>query len=188
MTDHDELVSQVRALAVQQSSPLPPCVDSVAVAEAERLLGFGLPALLVRMYAEVANGGFGPDYKLFPLVGEGRTVVSEYGAHWPVQQEEAQESAPHWPRGVLPILDWGCGMYAAVDCLRPQAPVLLFEPNAYMGDWADTWFQDAPSLFEWFRAWVNGTGWWEEEVMGSGDAVDPFPWPEAVERIGAQDG
>ncbi len=42
---------------------------------------------------------------------------------------------PHWPRGVLPILDWGCAMYAAVDCLQPHAPILLFEPNAVEENW-----------------------------------------------------
>ncbi|QIQ03521.1 SMI1/KNR4 family protein [Streptomyces liangshanensis] len=195
MSDHDELIRRVRTLAVQESSPLPPCVDSAAVAEAERLLGFGLPPLLVRLYAEVANGGFGPDYTLFPLLGEGQTVVSEYGEQRPVQPaepagsigpaepEETWDSEPHWPHGVLPVLEWGCAMYAAVDCLRPDAPVLLFEPNGYVDDWAEVWFRDAPSLSEWLLRWVNGTGWWEEDATRSEDAVVPVPWPEAADRI-----
>lgn len=179
MTDHHELIRRVRARAEQESADLPACANSEAVTEAERLLGFALPPLLAQLYREVANGGFGPDYKLFPLIGEGRTAVSEYGT-------DGQEPSPaYWPRGVLPIMDWGCGMYAAVDCLRPEGPVLLFEPNAVEDNWPDAWFQDAPSLAAWLESWLNGTGWWEEEVMLADDSAGLAPWPEAAARIGA---
>lgn len=178
MTDHQALIRRVRARAAQESAHLPLCADAGAVAEAERLLGFALPPLLARLYREVANGGFGPEYKLFPLVGEGRTAVSEYGT-------EGREPS-HWPLGVLPIMDWGCAMYAAVDCLRPEAPVLLFEPNAVEDNWPDAWFQDAPSLADWLDNWLNGKGWWEEEVMLADDAEGLAPWPEAAARIAAQ--
>ncbi|WP_197085147.1 SMI1/KNR4 family protein [Saccharothrix sp. ST-888] len=143
MTDHDDLVRHVRARAEEQSPQLPSCASPHSLTEAEELLGFALPPLLARLYCEVANGGFGPDYQLLPLSGEGQTAVSAY------RSERAQSQAgpvPHWPRGVLPILDWGCAMYAAVDCLQPHAPVLLFEPNAVEENWPDAWFKDAPSL------------------------------------------
>jgi hypothetical protein len=103
-----------------------------------------------------------------PLVGSGRTVVAEYGP--------LLDAGPaHSLRGVLPILDWGCGMYAAVDCLDPVAPVLLFEPNAGPDDWADAWFLDSPSLAQWLDRWLAGTGWWEEEDTVAEDAHDPVP-------------
>jgi hypothetical protein len=169
MSDLSDLVLRVRERALQQAEVLPACVTEQDIAAAERELGFALPTLLSLMYRQVANGGFGPEYTLLPLIGPGRTAVSEYG---PPRSTSASE---YWPRGVLPILDWGCGMYAAVDCLDPAAPVLLFEPNAGPEDWADAWFLDSPSLAQWLGSWLEGTGWWEEEVMMAEDAQEPVP-------------
>jgi hypothetical protein len=56
-------------------------------------------------------------------------------------------------------------MYAAVDCLRPDGSILLFDPNADTGKWTDAWFQDSPSLTQWLLSWLDGTGWREEDVM-----------------------
>jgi len=107
MSAPSDIVARVRERALQERGELPARVGEWEVAAVERELGFPLPRLLVRLYQEVANGGFGPAYLLLPLVGEGRTAVAEYGP------------CEYWPHGVLPILDWGCGMYAAVDCLDP---------------------------------------------------------------------
>ncbi|MFH9350412.1 SMI1/KNR4 family protein [Kitasatospora sp. NPDC017646] len=178
MTDLSALVLRVRERAVQQAEALPACVTDQDIAVAERELGFALPALLNRLYRQVANGGFGPEYTLLPLIGAGRTAVSEYG---PLRSAASE----YWPQGVLPILDWGCGMYAALDCLDPAAPVLLFEPNAGPEDWADAWFLDSPSLAQWLGSWLEGTGWWEEEVMMAEDAQEPVPWSDASQRLAA---
>src|SRR5689334_14494232 len=123
MNNLSELLLRVRDRAEQETGVLAPCVSEQDIADAEQVLGFSLPPLLRLLYLQVANGGFGPDYTLLPLVGDGRTAVAEYG---PLRNTHSE----YWPLGVLPILDWGCGMYAAVDCLAPDAPVLLFEPNA----------------------------------------------------------
>jgi hypothetical protein len=112
------------------------------------------------------------------LTGHGRTVVAEYGTL-------RTASGAYWPHGVLPILDWGCSMYAAVDCLHPDAPVLLFEPNAGPANWADAWFLDSPSLAQWLSSWLDGTGWWEEDGMTADDAAEPTPWTDAAARIAA---
>ncbi|TKA11245.1 SMI1/KNR4 family protein [Actinacidiphila oryziradicis] len=152
MTD-DDLIRRVRARAEDEAPTLPVCASPQSLAEAEELLGFALPPLLARLYSEVAGGGFGPDYKLLPLIGEGRTAVTVYRTE---RTRSQTDPVPHWPHGVLPILDWGCAMYAAVDCLQPAAPVLLFEPNA-IKDWPDAWFQDSPSLAGWLTAWLSGT-------------------------------
>jgi len=74
-------------------------------------------------------------------------------------------------------------MYAAVDCLNPDAPLLLFEPNAGPDGWADAWFLDSPSLTQWLTAWLDQTGWYEEEVMMSEDIPQPAPWPDAARRL-----
>ncbi|MEV0491127.1 SMI1/KNR4 family protein [Streptomyces atratus] len=176
MNNLSELLLRVRDRAEQETKILAPCVSEQEIADAEQVLGFSLPPLLRLLYLQVANGGFGPDYTLLPLVGDGRTAVAEYGPLGNTRSE-------CWPRGVLPILDWGCGMYAAVDCLAPDAPVLLFEPNADPDDWADAWFLDSPSVAQWLTSWLDGTGWWEEEVMMAEDGPQPTPWLDAARRL-----
>lgn len=180
MNDLSELLLRVRDRAEQEAGAraLAPSVSEQDIADAEHVLGFSLPPLLRLLYLRVANGGFGPEYTLLPLVGDGRTAVSEYG---PLRNARSE----YWPRGVLPILDRGCGMYAAVDCLAPDAPVLPFEPNAGPDDWADAWFLDSSSVAQWVTSWLDGTGWWEEEVMMAEDGPQPTPWPDAARRLAA---
>jgi hypothetical protein len=71
-------------------------------------------------------------------------------------------------------------MYACVDCRTPQATVLLYEPNADEADHA--WYVDAPSLADWLRSWLDGTGWYEDH---EGDA-EPTPWTDFRIRTTAQ--
>lgn len=87
--------------------------------------------------------------------------------------------------GVLPILDWGCAMYAAVDCRSETATVLLFEPNAMTDDGAAAWFVDAGSLAEWLETWLAGTGWYREDAYENTDEEpeDMPPWELAASRI-----
>ena len=176
MSDGSDLLRRIRERAVHQAEALPTCATDQDTTAAERELGFDLPALVNLLYLQVANGGFGPENTLLPLVGDGRTAVSEY-----VSLRNAHSE--YRPRGVLPILDWGCGMYAAVDCLDPAAPVLLFEPNAGPDDRAGAWFLDSPSLVQWLNSWLEGTGWWEEGVMMDEDAQEPMPWSDASQRL-----
>lgn len=68
-------------------------------------------------------------------------------------------------------------MYACVDCRSPRATVVLFEPDP--GDPAPARYVDAPSLEDWLRSWVEGTGWYEE---GNED-VDLVPWTDARVRV-----
>jgi hypothetical protein len=46
---------------------LHPPASSEALAAAEVMLGFHLSALLRRIYEDVADGGFGPAYGIFPI-------------------------------------------------------------------------------------------------------------------------
>jgi hypothetical protein len=71
MTDIDDLLRQVLAKAGATAGRLPLPATAEEVAQAESLVGFGFPPVLVRLYREVANGGFGPDYQLFPPPGSG---------------------------------------------------------------------------------------------------------------------
>ncbi|MFD0148615.1 SMI1/KNR4 family protein [Streptomyces sp. NPDC055721] len=176
----EDLVPRVAAKAKATSTALPPAASAEEVAAAEAVLGFALPPLLASLYREVANGGYGPDYQLLPLVGAGRTVLSDYRSE---RSSSAEGETPYWPAGVLPILDWGCGMYAAVDCRSETATVLLFEPNAIVDDGAAAWFVDSGSLAEWLETWLAGTGWYQEDAAEHDDVTEPTPWETAASRI-----
>lgn len=181
MTDLDSLVHRVAAKAHEATAELPPVLSAAEVAAAEEALGFKLPPLLARLYQEIADGGFGPDYQLFPLNAGQRTVVSAYQAE---RAESSDGGAPHWPTGVVPILDWGCGMYAVVDCQSERAPVLLFEPNGFDGDWTKAWFVDAASLEDWLESWLTDSGWFSvDEYDGDEELPEPLPWSLAADRL-----
>ncbi|MFD9045542.1 SMI1/KNR4 family protein [Streptomyces zaomyceticus] len=180
MTPLEDLVARVAAKAKTTSTTLPPAATAEELASAEAVLGFALPPLLASLYRDVANGGWGPDYQLLPLVGSGRTVLSEYRSE---RSASAEETTPYWPAGVLPILDWGCAMYAAVDCRTETAPVLLFEPNAIDDDGAAAWFVDGESLAEWLETWLAEKGWYREDAADDEDVKEPTPWEQAASRI-----
>ena len=121
--------------------------------------------LLSGLYTTVADGGFGPDYKLLGLLDRstsdlGRTAVDEYVAF---RQADPEDPGWFWPEGVLPVLHWGCGMYACVECRCEDGTVLMFEPNG-IEDWTQAWYVDAPGVAVWLERWLDGSGWYEEDT------------------------
>ncbi|MEV8536381.1 SMI1/KNR4 family protein [Streptomyces sp. NPDC051211] len=183
MTDIEQLLHDVAAKAPLalpfEGSSLRAPATAEEVARAEAALGFTLPPLLVSLYTRVADGGFGPEGGLFPLLddtGRGPSAVSSYLAR---RSDGQAEDGWDWPEGVLPIVDWGCYMLACVDCRDGDAAVLLFEPNAAIPEFA--WYVDAPGFAGWLRAWLDGSAWYcnagdEEEEMA--------PWPHYAARTG----
>ncbi|MGW0503842.1 SMI1/KNR4 family protein [Micromonospora sp. NPDC003241] len=179
MPDHHALLARItaRIRADDIADDLPAPLSQDAIARAEQRLGFRLHPLLAQLYGELANGGFGPDYQLLGLVdgADGDQAVDVYltartddaGTEWA------------WPEGVLPILDWGCGMYACVDCRSVDGTVLLFEPNP--GDPDAAWYVDSPSLHAWLTHYVEDTGWWNAAEAGE-DPGDMSLWDEARAR------
>jgi hypothetical protein len=181
MTDIDSLIRRVVIRANDDNEDLPAPVGDGRVAEAESQLGFALHPVLVRLYRDVADGGFGPNYRLLPLLARGSSAVGEY-----LERRERSIGAEHpqWPEGVVPILKWGCAMYAAVDCHSEEGQVLLFEPNPYSGGaWDECWFRDAESLADWLETWIAGTGWFEVNANGGGDFVELQEWEQAGARL-----
>ncbi|MFC9330737.1 SMI1/KNR4 family protein [Kitasatospora sp. NPDC057015] len=184
MTDHGGLVRRVAERARSREQALPAPVSARELADAEDELGVALPPLLARLYREVANGGFGPGYQLLPLVGPGRTVLAVHRAE---QERVRGGESPRWPAGVVPVMDWGCGMFAAVDCLGGAGTVLLFEPNGVVDRWEDAWYVDADCLAGWLETWFAGMAWYEE-ISGAGmRATEPRPWEEVEARLSAPD-
>ena len=71
---------------------------------------------------------------------------------------------PHWkwPEGLLPICHWGCAILSCVDCADPSFRMRIFDPNVHDGDdWADAFFEEAPSFEEWIKAWAAGVDLWK---------------------------
>ncbi|MFE2039461.1 SMI1/KNR4 family protein [Streptomyces sp. NPDC059477] len=175
MTENEQLLRLVRDKAHNDHpwgrTSLPAPVDPATVARAEATLGFRLPPLLTELYVRIGDGGFGPEYGLLPLLDSSPSEESSSVAEYLTRRGWKGDDADWlWPEAVLPISHWGCGMFACVDCLAPQAPVLLFEPNT--DDAEHAWYRDAPSLDAWLRTWIDGTGWYEETNEG----MDLTPW------------
>jgi hypothetical protein len=165
------------APALQLPGGLPEPLSPARIAEAEQRLGFPLHPLLAAIYRDVANGGFGPDYQLLSLI-DGPTSEQAVDCYTEARTNYAGTEWA-WPEGVLPILTWGCGMYACVDCRSDEGTLLLFEPNP--GDPDLAWWIDSPSLTEWLGHYINNTGWWIRAEDGE-DLDDMPPWPHAKDK------
>lgn len=166
----EQVADRVRNSAQGHGKPLSAPLAAGEPARAGLILGFALPPLLAGLYTRVGDGGFGPEYGLLSL----RQAVSTYG--------ERRASGWRWPEGVLPIADFGCAMYACVDCRSESAQVLLFDPNPGEPDLA--WSIDAPSLADWLRGWLDGTAWFcEESGLGEQFDLELAPWAEFRSRI-----
>jgi hypothetical protein len=130
------------------------------VASAEAALGLRLPPLLVRIYREVADGGFGPGGGLLPLLEglapRGDSLVEAYESI--CDASEHGYGAP-WPRHLLPIASWSDGALAVIDTEDPALPVREVDYADVEEDDEDAtpWVVDpvSPSLAEWLRRWVD---------------------------------
>jgi hypothetical protein len=181
MTDYGAVLARIAARAAEDEPMFPLAGRSAPLsaedlAGVERRLGFALHPLLAAVYRGFANGGFGPEYQLLSLVAG---PTSEHAVDvYLAKRSGGAGTEWAWPEGVLPILSWGCGMYACVDCRSEQGTVLLFEPNP--GDPDLAWYIDAPSLEAWFDSYVSRTGWWDK--LKDGDEPDLPPWPDRKTR------
>ncbi|AUG81831.1 glucan biosynthesis protein [Kitasatospora sp. MMS16-BH015] len=183
MNDFDLLLQRVRSAAAESENLRDP-VALQRLDAAEQQLGFRLHPLLAALYTTVGNGGFGPRDALFELCDAALSDSMETAlGNYTLASADHSDPVLSWPAGVLPILDWGCGMLACVDCRSADGTVLLFEPNALDGEDASTvWFVDSPSLAEWLRTWLDRRGWYEDDQMD--ETSDMRLWPEAANRLG----
>ncbi|MGW3121536.1 SMI1/KNR4 family protein [Streptomyces sp. NPDC001107] len=121
----DEIVDAVRT-AMASKGPTPPASPD-AVAEAERVVGYPLPALLRRLYLEVANGGFGPRGGVLGVSG------GKWRGDWAdiVDVYEAFSSAPdsEVPDGFVWLFEWGDAIWSLVDCRDPLGPMWGWDPT-----------------------------------------------------------
>ena len=174
----DDLIRRVAARASAERSSLRPPVSESDLISAEEYLGFRLHPLLRRLYAEVADGGFGPEYTLFPLE---TAILQTPGKAAQAAVELRDGERRYWPLEAIAVMDWGCAMNAVVDCRSPEGAVLLVDPNAGLPDRAKEWFLDSESLARWLESWLDGTGWYCQEDPD--EMEHSAPWPQAVTRL-----
>ncbi len=110
--------------------------------DAEGWLGFSLPAVVRRMYAEVGNGSWGPNYGFYPIPTQGAKPNEDdlVGFYLACTSDERRLEEPqvNWPRGIVTILDRGCVSYELCDFLNPPHPVYLLS--------GDHWLPNTPLL------------------------------------------
>ena len=134
--------------------------------ETEATLGFPLPPVLRALYSQVANGGFGPGGGLLGTVG-GATDQGPYTLACSYQSKRENltlfdlESVEipqatgftfaysRWPRYLLEICSWGCGVYIGLDSVTGQ----VFRLGPLEGEYRLTPL--AASLEDWLFLWIR---------------------------------
>ncbi|WP_441289864.1 SMI1/KNR4 family protein [Sorangium sp. KYC3313] len=124
---------------------LAPCATPEQVEQAERVLSCRIHPLHRRLLQEVGNGGFGPADGLIGIPGgrvdnDGRSVVELR------EQLFADHTGAGVPVQVVPLCDWGDGVWSCVD--EDTGHVLMLDEAGL----TDT----DMSLHDWMIDWVNG--------------------------------
>lgn len=146
--------------------PYPPAA-TVAIETAELKLGFRIPEILRQLYAQVANGGFGPVYGIVGVCGCGvdedrDDLETLYAAHSTLRWLEAY---PTWPPRMLRVVYLGCCMYVAVDASSDDLPLFVFEPNQSAEElgYENCLEPMGTGLTQWLDDWVSDKDLWEHE-------------------------
>jgi hypothetical protein len=100
-----------------------PTINAVAkitdIEKVQKEIGMSLPQPLAEILLNVGNGGFGPGYGLFStddLIKNYREIMAD---------EDLSMEASY-----LPILTWGCDIYACIDTQNPDFPVYYCQLDA----------------------------------------------------------
>ncbi len=202
----DELLRKLKAKADEEgiSKEYPPLTRS-QLDECEKELGFELPELLRRVYAEVANGGVGPGKQLLGLRGgkfadlaltydgdsDVLTIYNNYMTsefEWEDFDDEAGDIKWEWEPRVLPLCDWENDEITVLDCnpgpsfgimilANLEGPVNFRHEFKSRAEGALK-FPGVP-LEEWLTSWIDGT---EEKCLpaywGQVEAKEPPPRAE----------
>jgi hypothetical protein len=141
-----------------------PPVAAQALQIAERAIGFQLPNLLRAVFLEVGNGGFGPEYGIVGTKGgaklDGCTLETCYQN---MVKLENENSVWRWPKRLLPLSNYGCGMWSCVDCEYQKLPMILWDPNNLDAEldgadarlnWGNSFWDQGRSLRIWLEGWL----------------------------------
>ena len=125
----------------------------------EITLSFRLPVILRRIYTEIGDGGFGPGYGFLPMI-EPRSkhddsILKLYSVF---RGGDPEQPTWHWPKSVLPIVDFGCAIRACINCETGQ--VIVDDPNLDT-EAIQTFLEQRCGLDEWLARWCDGENLWE---------------------------
>jgi hypothetical protein len=147
--------------------PLFPPATGEQVDDAERRLGYALPAILRRVYTQVANGGFGPDNYGLASVSDGYRTPDG----WPwrscteIRQQYQDSGVPSFWHQLTP---GGCTMYWYTSLTEPGNPVLLWDADGWEPDDGqspeDGIRHTTTSLRQWLWTWAEGGNVWGEAL------------------------
>jgi hypothetical protein len=131
-------------------TPLAAPLDDDVIAAAEARLGFALPAEVRRLYAEVADGGFGPGAGLLPLDRVVETYLDRI-ANPPGWRGQV------WPARLLPLTWTDPGN----DCIDTGTGEMIYWDEEELASgpsdkvWRRSFKPDAPDLATWLERWVG---------------------------------
>ena len=172
-------VMREQRLAHPQSTnfEFPPATEA-QLAKTEAELGFPLPSSLRNLYAEVANGGFGPGYGITGAIGgaphhsgwckniaDGYTArpdnvrwvditsiaASQKRGQWFELRYNDEDEANSWyemPEYLLGFCYRGCNTQHAIHARTGQI---------YVAESGFSFMLWAPSLEDWLEQWLNGS-------------------------------
>jgi hypothetical protein len=157
-----------------------PPVSAKALQATERAIAFKLPELVRVLYLKVGNGGFGPEYGIVGTKGgaklDGCTLETCYRDMLAL---ESENSVWRWPKHLLPLANYGCGMWSCVDCEYQKLPMILWDPNNLDVDaegadarlnWGNSFWDQGRSLRTWLEGWLAAD---EDD-----ERIEPEPkWP-----------
>jgi hypothetical protein len=139
-----------RRMATPAGSVLPAPADEATIAAAEARFGVRLPPALRRVYAEVADGGFGPGEGLLPL----SLVVRQLDE---LRSPGMMPEGRTWPDGLIPLVSMDPGW----DCVEASTGrVIAWDPEELderVSDptWAGAFREIQPSVEAWLTDWVG---------------------------------
>jgi hypothetical protein len=179
MSTDDELIAQLKARAldparrrdvkVESFAPLNAVATGETIAAAEAEIGFALPPLLVRIYTEVGNGGFGPGHGLMLLAAPGEADPDSVAAVY------RNFRAWSWPEKLLPLWDWGCAAWSCIDAATSEGVIVTHDEVAGA-------IETAFTLRSWLQSWVSGVEMYKE-IFEDQDAIRTNPFTKKPIRI-----
>ena len=164
-----KLFEDLRALGPLQvdmndQAGAPPLTEA-ELQEALSRLDVPPPDLMIALYREFGNGGFGMGYG---MIGLGGGYRDDMGATCDELYAEfrcgpAQDPAWEWPHGLLPFCDFGCAIYACIDCTSETANVVIWDPNNWEPDQDPRlgMFASGMGFLDWMQAWASGINLWD---------------------------
>jgi hypothetical protein len=147
---HAAALELERQMTTPAPSVLPAPAGEATIAGVEAQLGVRLPPALRRVYAEVADGGFGPGEGLLPL----SLVARQYAE---LRAPGMMPEGRAWPDGLLPLVSMDPGW----DCVDASTGrVIAWDPedlDERVSDrtWARSFREIHPSVEAWLTDWVG---------------------------------